>query len=64
MQNKLLAQGYEYYWNGAVQQCTETKAATYQAIILRSVQAPFLTRAQKQTWSLQSRNSAVTKFVF
>ena len=33
MQNKLIMQGFEYYWNGAVNQFTKTEAATYQAMI-------------------------------
>jgi uncharacterized Zn finger protein len=33
MHNKLMEQGFEYYWNGAVQQFTKTEVATYQAMI-------------------------------
>jgi uncharacterized Zn finger protein len=31
MKNKLITQGFEYYWNGAVNQFSRTEAATYQA---------------------------------
>jgi uncharacterized Zn finger protein len=33
MQNKLITQGFEYYWNGAVNQFIKTEATTYQAMI-------------------------------
>ncbi|GBG56575.1 hypothetical protein SPFL3102_00387 [Sporomusaceae bacterium FL31] len=33
MQNKLIAQGFEYYWNGAVNHFTKTEATIYQAMI-------------------------------
>ncbi|SHJ17098.1 SWIM zinc finger family protein [Propionispora hippei] len=33
MHNKFMEQGFEYYWNGAVQQLTKTEAATYLAMI-------------------------------
>ncbi|MBU2702784.1 hypothetical protein Ga0466249_003919 [Sporomusaceae bacterium BoRhaA] len=33
MQNELIMQGFEYYWNGAVNQFTKTEATTDQAMI-------------------------------
>jgi len=33
MQNKLIAQGFECYWNGAVNQFIKIEATTYQAMI-------------------------------
>ena len=33
MQNRLIAQGYDCCWNGAVQELTRSGAATYQARI-------------------------------